>query len=209
MQQKTRRTRLRLLIGKLNAERKSQAQKIDILCNNLISTQRDYIKALDRISFEASFYGSLLASANLQELLCAAAGLIERQIPGTIVNFVVRRSGRFEWHECGTENLTCPPTQQCKKYIEEHLVTNIRTLSKPCNISEVYRFACQQEIQGFGKQSAIIVPLLMEGLCVGAILIWHSKETNPTQEKLAAIEAVSSGLAKTIAASQVLSIAEN
>jgi len=209
MQQKTRHARLRLLIRKLNTERKSQAQKIDIICNDLISAQRDYIKALNRISFEASFYESLLASAGLDELLRVAAGLIEHQIPGTMVSFLLRRSERFEWHGCRTENLTSPPTEQFKKHIEEDLAVNICTLNKACNVADAYPFEYQQETEGFGKHSVMAVPLTIEKVCAGAILIWHSEESRPKQEQLADIGAVSSGLAKAIAISQVLSIAKN
>lgn len=209
MQQETRHTRLRLLVRKLNIERKSQARKIDIICNNLISTQRDYIKALNRISFEAGFYESLLASAGLDELLRVAAGLIERQMPDTIVSFLLRRSEHFEWHGCRTENLTSPPTGPFKKHIEEDLATNICTLNKTCNMADAYPFEYQQETEGFGKHSVIAVPLTIEKVCAGAILIWHSEENRPKQEQLADIGAVSSGLAKAIAISQVLPIAKN
>ncbi|GAH10763.1 unnamed protein product, partial [marine sediment metagenome] len=36
--------RLRLLVSKVNKQRKKQAQKIDILCNDFIAAQKDFIK---------------------------------------------------------------------------------------------------------------------------------------------------------------------
>ena len=45
---KQRHKRVRLLVKKLNTKRKKQAQKIDILCNDFIAAQRDFIKNLKK-----------------------------------------------------------------------------------------------------------------------------------------------------------------
>ena len=45
------RKRLRLLISQLNKERKKQAKQIDILCNDFVCSQKDFIKVLGAISF--------------------------------------------------------------------------------------------------------------------------------------------------------------
>ena len=65
MDSKQRKKRLRLLIGKLNKERKKQAKKIDILCNDLIAAQRDFIKRLSTISFTADFCESIIGVSDL------------------------------------------------------------------------------------------------------------------------------------------------
>ena len=46
--------RLRLLLKKLNKDRKKQAKKTDILCNDLIGAQRGFIRKLRSISFSAA-----------------------------------------------------------------------------------------------------------------------------------------------------------
>ena len=60
MDDKQRHRRLRLLIKKLNKDRKKQNQKIDILCNDFIGAQRNFIKRLGIINFVANFYESIL-----------------------------------------------------------------------------------------------------------------------------------------------------
>ena len=60
MDHKQRYRRLRLLIARLNKERKKQAKKTDILCNDLIAAQRGFIKRLGTISFAADFYEAIV-----------------------------------------------------------------------------------------------------------------------------------------------------
>ena len=62
MSQTQRNTKLRLLFKKLNKERKRQAEKIDILCNDLIAAHRVFIKKLDAVGTTAQFYKSILGS---------------------------------------------------------------------------------------------------------------------------------------------------
>jgi len=80
VEHKQRHKRLRLLIGKLNKERKKQAKKIDILCKDFIAAQRDFIKRLNTISFTADFYESIIGTGDLNMLLYTASTLIKEKI---------------------------------------------------------------------------------------------------------------------------------
>ncbi|MFQ6036088.1 MAG: hypothetical protein ACE5NM_09630, partial [Sedimentisphaerales bacterium] len=77
MDYKQRHKRLRLLISKLNKERRKQAKKIDMLCNDLIAAQRDFIRRLSTISFAADFYKSIIGITDLSRLLSIASKLIK------------------------------------------------------------------------------------------------------------------------------------
>ena len=84
---KQRYRRLRLLIGKLNKERRKQAQKIDILCNDFISAHRDFITRLNTINFTANFYEAIVGTTDLRGLLYTAGKLIKDEIPDSSVAF--------------------------------------------------------------------------------------------------------------------------
>jgi len=84
---KQRHRRLRLLVRKLNKERKKQAQKIDILCNDFISAQGDFIKRLNTINFTANFYEAILGTTDLSSLLYTAGKLIKDEISDSYVTF--------------------------------------------------------------------------------------------------------------------------
>jgi hypothetical protein len=80
MDQNQRHKRLRVLISKLNKERRKQAKKIDMLCNDLIAAQRDFIKRLSTISFAADFYKSIIGINDLDRLLSIARKLIKDEL---------------------------------------------------------------------------------------------------------------------------------
>jgi len=80
MDQDQRHKRLRVLVSKLNKERKKQAKKIDMLCNDLIAAQRDFIKRLSTISFAVDFYKSIIGINDLGRLLSIARKLIKDEL---------------------------------------------------------------------------------------------------------------------------------
>lgn len=81
---------MRLLVKKLNKERKKQSQKIDILCNDLISAQRNFIKRLGTISFIANFCESIVGASDLNNLLYTAVRIIKAETADASVIFFLK-----------------------------------------------------------------------------------------------------------------------
>ena len=101
---KQRHKRLRLLIKKLNKKRKKQAKKIDILCNDFIAAQKDFIKSLKTISFIANFYESIIGITDLNSLLHTAVKLIKEKTPTQMLpSFYVSRTTL----NCVCSKVTC------------------------------------------------------------------------------------------------------
>jgi hypothetical protein len=96
--------RLRLLIRRLNRERKTQAKKIDILCNDLIAAQRDFIKRLNTITFMANFYETIMATTELSSLILTACRFIKEEIPDANIAFFLRQAENFELHIVESEH---------------------------------------------------------------------------------------------------------
>jgi len=84
--------RLRLLISKLNKQRKKQAKKIDILCNDFIAAQRNFIERLNAVSFAADFYQSVIGLTDLSKLLHTVSKLIKQEVAHAKVTFFLRQS---------------------------------------------------------------------------------------------------------------------
>src|SRR4030042_2909362 len=92
MDHKQRHKRLRLLIGKLNKERKKQTKKTDILCNDLIAAQRDFIKRLDTIRCTANFYEAIAGITEMSNLILLASKLIKDETADANVAFFLRQA---------------------------------------------------------------------------------------------------------------------
>lgn len=134
MDYKERYGKLRLLVKSVNKERKKQAQKMDILCNDLVDAQRDFIKALDAISFTAFFYKSIIGITDLDGLFHIADKLIKEEIAGVRVVFFLRHRDSHEMH---TDKQTGEDKQRLENCFNSSLVENICESNKVCSLDDL------------------------------------------------------------------------
>ena len=204
MDDKQRHKRLRLLIKKLNKERKTQAKKIDILCNDLIEAQREFIKRLDTIGFTASFYEAIVGTTDLSNLLLTADKLIKDEIPDANVAFFLRQENSFELHMSEKDKPITLEKQHIENCFTPELVDNICKSNKLCTFDDMFAMGLQGNLIELNKISAVTVPLSRLGSSLGFILIYRSSENKLTADELNNISAVSRGLSRAIAACQAL-----
>jgi len=205
MEKESRQTRLRLLLKKLNVQRKTQARKIDILCNDLISAHREFINRLDTISFAARFYESILAAGELSSLLPRAGKLIEEQIPDANIAFFLRQPDGFELHLHQSEQPISLDTQSLENSFTTELVENICKSNKVCKLEDLYAMGLQGNLTALNKVSVATIPLSRHGCSLGFILIYRSRQRELKQAELINIAAVTAGLCKAITACQTVS----
>lgn len=203
MSQTERHRRLRLLLNKLNKQRKQQAGKIDILCNDLISAQRGFIQRLYTISFAAEFYKSLLGSPDLNHLLARADRAIRQELPGTGVAFYLRQSEGCERHSfVGDEMFACEQTgpQQC---LTPELVEGICKSNKICTLAELPNLDPAGDLKGLRRFSIVTLPLSDLGRSLGFLLLWRPSPLTVGAEEIARVEPVMCGLSQAIRGARV------
>jgi len=196
--------RLRLLIKKLNKERKKQAKKIDILCNDLIAAQRDFIKRLNTINFTANFYESIMGAINLSSLLSVAAKLIKEKNPDINVTFFLRQSDNFELHTFQGEQPIILDKQQLENCFVPELMDNICKSNKICTLDDMFAMGLEGNLIGLNKVSAVTIPLGLLGSSLGFMLIYCSSENKLTADEISDISAITCGLSRAIQSCQVL-----
>ena len=207
MDGKQRHKRLRLLIRKLNKDRKKQNQKIDILCNDLIAAQRDFIKRLGVISFVANFYESIIGTTDLNKLLYTAVEFFRAENEDVNVTFFLRQEENFElfMFESGL------PTTIEKQYIEScftpELMDNISKSNKLCSLDDMFAMGLQGNLNELNKISAVTIPLGLLGSSLGFILVYRSSENRLNADEIGRISAVISGLSRAITSCQTFSSA--
>jgi len=196
--------RLRLLIKKLNRERKKQAKKIDILCNDFIAAQKDFIKRLNTLSFTASFYESIIGTTDLSNLLCAGVKLIKEEIGDANVIFFLRQADNFELHIFESAEPIALDKQHFEDCFSHELMDSICKSNKVCTLDDMFAMGLQGNLVGLNKISAVTVPLGLLGSSLGFILICRSSENKVTADELRSICAVTFGLSRAIQACQEL-----
>ena len=204
MDDKQRHKRLRLLIKKLNKERKTQAKKIDILCNDLIAAQREFIKRLDTICFTANFFEAIIGTTDLSSLLVTADKLIKDEIPDANIAFFLRQADSFALHMFESDQPITLGKQHLENCFTPELVDNICKSNKLCALDDMFAMGLQGNLIELNKISAVTVPLSRLGSSLGFILIYRSSANRLTADELNNISAVSCGLSRAITSRQAI-----
>lgn len=196
--------RLRLLVRGVNRERKKQAQKIDLLCNDFIAAQKEFIKKLDTIAFAANFYKSIVGMTDLNSVLYTADKLIKEEIGDMSVAFFLRREKNFELHIYESDHPINIETENLERCFTPELVDNVCEANKLCSLEDLLEMGLQDNPTELNKISSVTVPLGGAGTCLGFILLYRSSENKLSADKLNNICAVSSGLSQAISCCQML-----
>jgi len=204
---KQRHRRLRLLIKKLNKDRKKQNLKIDILCNDLITAQRNFIKRLGVINFAANFYESIIGTTDLNKLLYTAVEFIKAENEDANVTFFIRQEESFELHMFDSGQPIAVEKQYIENCFSQELMNSISRSNKVCTIDDMFAMGLQGNLNELNKISAVTIPLGLLGSSLGFILIYRSSESKLTADEISRISAVISGLSRAITSCQTLSSA--
>jgi len=220
---KQRHRRLRLLIKKLNKDRKKQNLKIDILCNDLIAAQRDFIKRLGVINFAANFYESILGTTDLNKLLYTAVEFIKAENVDANVTFFLRQEGdpilqknskmgiqeSFELHMFESSRPIAVEKQYLENCFSQELMDSISRSNKVCTIDDMFAMGLHGNLNELNKISAVTIPLGLLGSSLGFILVYRPSENKLTYDEISRISAVISGLSRAITSCRILSRASD
>ncbi|MHC4477197.1 MAG: hypothetical protein ACYTEL_16245 [Planctomycetota bacterium] len=204
MDEKRRYRRLRLLVKKLDQERKKQAKKIDILCNDLIGAHREFIQRLDTISFAAGFYEMLIGTTDLSSVLHLAGSVIKQKIPGANVAFFLRRPNSFELHMHESDRPISLESQTMERCFTPELVGNICKANKICTIEDMFAMGLEGNLARLNDISAATIPLGRLSSSLGFILVYCSLENKLTCHQLRDMAAIVPGLSRAIQSCQTL-----
>ncbi len=171
MSQTERHKRLRLLLKKMNQQRKRQASQIDILCHDLIGAQRSFLRRLQDLGFAAEFYRSLLGCTDIEGVLARAGRIIKQELPGTGVTFFLRQPDGCTVHACaGDESLF--GEQGPHEWLDPDLVENICKRNRLCTLDEVLALSAGGDLAPLRRFSLVTLPLSDLGRSLGFALIY-------------------------------------
>jgi hypothetical protein len=207
-----RNNRLRLLVSRLNKERKKQARQIDILCNDLLAAQKQFIRELKVISFCADFYESILGLTDLNELLACAAGLIKEHISDATAAFFLLtnsaseefQNNNFEMHIFESDQPIDLENKRIENFFTADLIDSIAQSSRPCTIEDMLALGLVANPLHLEKVSAVGLPLNHHGCALGFVLLYRASENPFSREELKSLEQISPGLSRAIASSRIL-----
>lgn len=203
MSQTERHRRLRLLLNKLNRQRKQQARKVDILCNDLISAQRAFIQRLSTIGFAAEFYRTLLGSMDLNHLLVRTDRFLRQELPGAGVAFYLRQPEGCELYPHWDDEMLAGESAGTLLRLSSGLADSICKSDKPCTLAEISSMGIESDLRSLNGFSVATLPLSDLGRPLGFMLLWRVLPGAVTAEEIRRISTVMCGLSQAVRAARV------
>jgi hypothetical protein len=199
MSQSQRQRRLRLLVKKLNKERKRQASQIDILCNDLIAAHRSFVHRLNGVSFAASFFKNLLGESDLRRLLLRAGQLLEKEMPGANITFFLRqpegcRIPTFESHEA-----LLIDNRPLEDLFQATLVDCVCKANRPCTLDDLVDMGLEGNLADLNEVSMATLPLNDLGRALGFVLVYRPVPCRLRTDELRKASLITCGLSHAIA----------
>jgi len=199
MSQTERQRRLRLLIKKLNKERKRQASKVDILCNDLVGAQRDFMRRLNHVGFAARFYKGLLGAPDLRGLLVQACRLIREELPGTRVVLFLRQAEDSEGRVYDDAELMAGPEDlKLEDCLTSSLAASICKSNRPCTMEDLLGMGLEGSREELKRFSTATVPLSDLGRSLGFVLLCRVAEHPLGSDEIEKVALVMCGLSQAI-----------
>ncbi len=194
---------MRALISKLNKQRKIQAQKTDILCNDIIATQKQFIKRLNAFSFAADFYESIIGTTDLNELVLTAGELIKDELANANVVFFLRQESSFQMHLFESDGPVAMEQPRLENYFTNEFVSELCKSNSKCTIESLAAMGLAVGPAVMSKISAVTIPLAQSGKSLGFILIYCPSQNKLTNNQINHISAITPGLSHAIASARI------
>ena len=190
-------------IRKLNAIRHKQAQKIDILCNDMVLANKAVIEQIGLLTFTVDFYESIIGEIDISTLLDKTARQVREFVQGSNVAIFLTNSNGFELHMADDS----PIEFDCSKiesYFTAEVVNEICRSNKICSLKDMFEIGLQGNPTILSTLSAAAVPLGRFSEPAGFILICRNADNKLTAKELEKVSTITPGLRNAINACQSL-----
>lgn len=191
------RNRVRKLISRLNKERKVQNKKIDILCNNLISTQKKIIEQLQEYNFTLEFCQSIAGQTDLGRLMRQSHELIQMYFANCGIGLFLLESKGFAFHTTDGDYGTDFDISKVESFFNDDVVNYVCHSNSVCSLNDLSS-AGLGDVSELNKLSIYAIPLSGFGRSIGFIMIWRKTENPIKKIEVERLCSVSPILAKAI-----------
>ncbi len=195
--------RLRKLVSGVNKQRKKQSRQIDILCNDFVAAQRDFVKKFDTVVFTANFYRAIAGISDINALIYISGKLIRDEMDYANVSFFLGQEGNYR--------LYVPDGEKSEEDIPElessftgELVNNVIRQNRTCGVEELLEMGLQCKPADLSKVWAVTIPLGEYSHCFGFMLLYLPKEQALTVEQVNRLSMITPGLSRSIMLCQTI-----
>jgi hypothetical protein len=203
---KQRHKRIRQLLSRLNKERRQQDKKIDILCNDMVSAQKDFVNQIQSLMFSVNFYETLIGQKDQSILLDTAAAFIRENISGVNVAIFLLESNGFALHIVDEDKPVEIDTAGFESWFTAELVAGISRANHICRLDDMFQMGLHASPSQLSRISVAAIPLSRFCQPVGFILLYRDCENDFTSQELERIAGITGGLCSAITSCQQVAV---
>jgi hypothetical protein len=193
-----RRNRIRRVVSELNKIRRIQRCKIDILCNDIIGSQRNFLNQLKAMSLQIELYESLIGNADIESIFNDFIDTVQNLIGGISIAIWIGNS--FETHAFYEQEYTSEQTDLIESCFNSEIADRIYKSRRCIELEELFEIGLP-ESDVFSKLSVAVIPL--QDIChQGFILIYRSANLPIRLQEINDIAVLVPGLSRAIRSRQ-------
>jgi hypothetical protein len=189
-----RRNRIRRLVSALNKQRRIQARKIDILCNDFISAQKNFLKQLQIMSLQVELYESIIGESNMEHIIEVAADAMQNIV--SCVNTAIWIGSGFKTHVFDDERFTSEQTALIESCFNAEIAEKIYKSRRCIELEELFEMGLP-ESEVLSKLSATVIPL-QDIEQQGFILLYRETSQPITPQEISDIATLVPGVSKAL-----------
>jgi hypothetical protein len=191
-----RKNRIRRLVSELNKQRRLQSRKIDILCNDFVSSHKNFLKQLQTMNLQIELYESLIGETNIDHVLDAAASAIQNLTGG--LNTAIWLNSGFETHLYDEESFTAEQTDLVESCFTNSIAERIYNSRRCVELDELFEIGLP-ESQILSKLSAAAIPFCDSP---GFVFVYREAASPISKAQLSDIALLIPGISKAVKACQ-------
>lgn len=193
-------SRLKSAVRELNKARRTVSQKVDLLCNDLITAYGDVAEQLQGVRTEESFRRTLDNAADLEQMLCHAMDWLLKQIGYS--NIAVWLSGEQETFELGAYmKFTLVGDPKVTAALEKAIVpATVRQGYQHLSAVEFSHALAPADRKAFAGQSILSVSCTYLGESLAVIAMFRDEKSPFRDEDVSMLKAIATVFATKLTA---------
>jgi len=182
------------IIRTLHTRQKKQADKIDIICRDMVTAHREFATKLAKLTFVTSFYESLLQSDDLADLLDAAVWGIREAVTGADTAVFLLAENGFDVHVADAGISDPVEKREFQHWFTRELVSSVSQMNRVCSLEKLLKMGLQGPPAILKTISIAAIPLGRLGQGIGFVLVYRPAHLPLQAEELSRVAAISVGL---------------
>jgi len=186
-------------IRHMRARQEKQAQKIDILCRDMVSAHAQFSQKLAVLTFATKFYESLLGCSGIEETLHRTVEQVRTHIDHASAAIFLLDSSGFDVHVAkSTDGQESIEKSHFQSWFSREMVHQIGQTNRICTLNDMLQMGLMAPPSALKTLSAAAIPLGRLGLGVGFILVYRPAERPLQPDDLSRIAAIAPGIRQAI-----------